>query len=187
MLLRKVPVCLLACFMLLSPALLADDVKPAAEATAAVAAPAATPAATPAAAPAEAVTPAPGAEEKPADAIAPVTEDSKLGTLIEKMVKAFNAKDWGIFAGLAIMIVIWGIKKFIWKSLPVGALPWVSAGLGVAVAVATGLFAGLVWWKAILNGLTVGAAASGLWSMVGKRVFGENEPKAGADAEKAPA
>lgn len=98
-----------------------------------------------------------------------------MGGFIEEIVNAFNAKDWGIFAGLIIMALVWVLKKFVWKALPTGALPWVSAGAGVAVAIATGLGAGLVWWKAILNGLTVGAAASGLWSLIGKHIFGKND------------
>lgn len=122
------------------------------------------------------------AADAPADAVEPpdvpdIGED--VGGFIDELVNAFNAKDWGILAGLIIMALIWILKKFVWKALPLAALPWVSAGAGVAVAVATGLAAGLIWWKAILNGLTVGAAASGLWSLVGKHVFGKNEKKEG--------
>lgn len=182
---KRIPVLLMASLLFLSPVILADDAKPATEPAAAVAAPVATPAAEPAK-PADAVGPVEAAKPAAAAAAEPLPVEGNEGEYIKALVKAFNAKDWGIFAGLALMILVWVLKKFIWKTLPVGVLPWVSAGAGVAVAVATGLFTGLIWWRAILNGLTVGAAASGLWSMVGKKIFGKNEPES-AEEEKASA
>ena len=156
--------CLLP-FLLFGAPAFADDPKPAEPA--AVAAPAAEVAA-PTAAPATDVVP---------PEVPDIGED--VGGFIDEIVNAFNAKDWGIFAGLIIMALVWILKKFVWKKLPVAALPWVAAGAGIAVAVATGLASGLTWWKAILNGLTVGAAASGLWSLLGKRIFGKNDKKEG--------
>lgn len=176
---KKITTCLVASLLLFAPVVLADTATPAVEVTVG----------TPAIAivPAEAVAPVAPVEETPADAAVIADVEKDPGAYVEKLVQAFNAKDWGIFAGLAIMLSLWILKKFIWKSLPVGALPWVSSGTGVVVAVASGLFVGLIWWKAILNGLTVGAAASGLWSMVGKRVFGANETQEDKEEEKTPA
>ncbi len=118
------------------------------------------------------------AAEKPdaAPAAADATKpDENIGGLVEEMISAYNGKDWSILAGLSIMLLIWIIKRFIWTSLPVSVLPWLAAGLGVLAAVATALTLGQLWWKAILNGLTTGAAASGLWSLVGKHVFRGNK------------
>jgi hypothetical protein len=123
--------------------------------------------------------PAAASADVKADVAAPTTPetpavDENPGEYVEKIIDAYSNKDWGILAGLSIMLLIWIVKRFVWTSLPVSALPWVSIGLGVLVAVATALMAGQLWWKAILNGLTTGAAASGLWSAVGKHVFGSN-------------
>ena len=108
----------------------------------------------------------PGAEVVPAS---PNPDD--LGSILSAIIDAFKAKNWGILAGLVIMLIVWGVKKFIPK-IPTAYLPWISAALGVLAAVATDLLTGGTWYVVIFNGLLVGAAASGLWSLVGKQLFG---------------
>jgi len=183
---KKTLLALILSLLIVAPLAYADD-------AAAPAAPAVT-----AGAPtvAEAVPPAPSTAPTAGDvaklaakaaaeaAAAPVTEEPKLPdtTLVDEdvsgfvklIINAFNTKNWGVFAGLVIMALVWILKKFVWKALPTVALPWVAAGAGIIAAVATGLISGVVWWQAILNGLLVGTAAGGLWSLVGRHVFGEN-------------
>jgi len=90
---------------------------------------------------------------------------------IEKTVEAFQLGNWGPAVGLAIMLLVWFLVSFLWTTFPSVALPWLSAGLGIVSAVATDLIAGRPWWKALLSGLTMGAAASGFWSMLGKYIL----------------
>lgn len=128
----------------------------------------------------------PGVEQPGEEAAGPVDDiaDKDASEILDGIVNAFNAKNWGIFAGFIVMAFIWGLKKFAWKSLSTSALPWVSAAAGVVAAIATSLVAGQIWWKAILNGLTVGAAASGLWSMLGKYIFGKYDKSEDGEDEK---
>lgn len=93
------------------------------------------------------------------------TEDP--GEILSYIARAFNGKTWGAFAAGVLMLLVW-VGRLIMPRLPAKALPWVAASLGMLFAVATALSVGWVWWRAILNGLTVGFAAGGLWSLLGK-------------------
>jgi hypothetical protein len=179
---KKTILALIASLLILAPLAYADDAATVAAGTPVVAeAVPAAPSTAPTAGDVAKLAAAAAAEA----AAPPVTETPKLPdtTLVDEdvsgfvklMIDAFNAKNWGVFAGLVIMALVWILKKFIWKALPTSALPWVAAGAGIVAAVSTGLIAGVVWWQAILNGLLVGAAGGGLWSLVGKHVFGKNE------------
>lgn len=169
---------LLAVMLFAVPCLAADSPKAPAAPVAAVAAPAA-PAAV--AAPAPVTTAAPAAA--PATATEPVVApdpEKDLGGFMSLMIDSFKNKNWGVFAGLLIMLLVWVTRKFIPK-MPTNYLPWVSAAMGIVVSVATDLIAGGTWYYAIFNGLLIGAAASGMWSLVGKHVLVKKtaeEPKA---------
>jgi hypothetical protein len=102
-------------------------------------------------------------------AVAPNPEED-LGGFLSAVGDAFKNKNWGVLAGLIIMLVVWVVGKFVPKMSP-KYLPWVSAGLGILGSISTDLFAGGVWYTAIFNGLLIGAAASGMWSLVGKHVL----------------
>lgn len=129
---------------------------------------------------AQPVAPAPVAPEAATVAPAPTPNPDDLGGILSAIVDAFKAKNWGILAGLVIMLVVWGVKKFIPK-IPTNYLPWISAALGMLAAMATDLISGGTWYVVLFNGLLVGAAASGLWSLVGKQIFGAHaEPAAPA-------
>lgn len=168
---------LLAVVLFAVPCLAADAPKaPAAPAAvvapAAPAAPAVPAAAVAASAPVTAAAPAvaPTATE-PAATPDP---EKDLGGFMVLLLDAFKNKNWGVFAGLVIMLLVWITRKFIPK-MPTSALPWVSAGMGIVASVATDLIAGGTWYVAIFNGLLLGAAASGMWSLVGKHVFVKKE------------
>jgi hypothetical protein len=87
------------------------------------------------------------------------------------MYTAFTAKEWGIFVGGLIMVVVWFARMFLLARLSSDWLPWVSSGMGVLLSISIDLTSKVPWWKAVLNGLLVGAAASGLWSQVGKNLL----------------
>jgi len=111
----------------------------------------------------------------------PTKLDTDPGSFAQDMYTAFTAKEWGIFVGCLIMFLVWFIRLFVLVKLPSDWLPWVASGMGVLLSIGVDLTSKVPWWKAVLNGLLVGAAASGLWSQVGKKVLpterkkGENQ------------
>lgn len=101
----------------------------------------------------------------------PTRLDVDPGGFAEDLYQAFTAKEWGIFVGCLIMLAVWFIRLFVLVRLPSDWLPWVASGMGVALSIGVDLTSKVPWWKAVLNGLLIGAAASGLWSQVGKKVL----------------
>ena len=99
--------------------------------------------------------------------------------LFSYVVSAFKA---GYFApaaaGVLTLLVYILTKTPVMKFLPVKALPWVSLGAGVAAAVATNLLAQMPWYAAVIQGLTSGAAATGLWEAVFKYVLPKKDETA---------
>ena len=138
-----------------APAVAAAPAAPAAPAVAAVAAAPAAPAV--AAAPA-----APAVELSPEEVVA-------LGKLVMEAAKGGN---WGLALAGILMLLVWVLRKFVIKTLSPAAMPWVAAIAGVVGAVAANVQAGESWSTAVMSGLMTGAAASGLYSLVGKKLLG---------------
>jgi len=153
----------------------------AAEQSAAPAAPAAVVDAAPAVPAAIPAAPAVPATEVAAAAVPPPDvsgiETQNPETFSQKLLAAFQSREWGVAVGLILMLIVLFVSRFMWTSLPPSWLPWLSIGLGIAATAGIDLAAGKVWWRAILAGLTTGAAASGLWSALGKYIFGSNVKK----------
>lgn len=97
--------------------------------------------------------------------------DTDPGNFAQDMYQALTAKEWGIFVGCLIMLAVWFTRLFILVKIPACWLPYVSSAMGVLLSISIDLTGKVSWWKAVLNGLLVGSAASGLWSMVGKKVL----------------
>ena len=105
----------------------------------------------------------------------PKTTEEIVG-IIGQLVAAAKGGHWALVAAFGIMVAVWALRKFFWKSLPAKAIPWVAAGVGVLLSFAATLQGGASWTQAVVVGLVTGSAASGLWSMVGKHLLG-GEPK----------
>lgn len=100
-----------------------------------------------------------------------------LGGLIE----AAQGGEWSLFVSLLIMVLVWlatkapGLKKIIKGDARI----WTAAVAGVLSAFAGAMYSDLAagesvdWVKAIMQGLSVGFAAGGLWSAVGKKIAGK--------------
>ena len=117
------------------------------------------------------------------EAVAPVADalpaqpsaDEVIG-LLGAFLNASKGGQWGLAAATGIMVAIWVLRKFFWKSIPGKLIPWVSSGAGVILAVAASLVGGADITSALSAGLVTGTAASGLWSLVGKHLFPGAKP-----------
>lgn len=116
------------------------------------------------------------------DVVSTPTEDNWLMWLISGtkfVAQSINEKNYMPLAGFIIMLMVLFFNKFIAPrlSIPRSWSPWVSAIIGVIGSVAANFMAVISgstqprdWLAAIATGLTIGSAASGLWSMIGKKL-----------------
>ena len=112
---------------------------------------------------------APEATEVPAE---------DFGELLNVLIEAGKGGEWSIFVAALIMVLVFLATKikFIDNLLPAKAKPWVAAVAGVLGAVATVAMTTGDWLQAVLSGLVTGAAASGLWELIGKRILKKDAP-----------
>ena len=112
---------------------------------------------------------APEATEVPAE---------DFGELVNMMISAAKGGEWSLFVAALIMVLVFLATKikFIDNLLPASAKPWVAAVAGVLGAVATVAMTTGDWLQAVLSGLVTGAAASGLWELIGKRILKKDAP-----------
>jgi len=112
---------------------------------------------------------APEATEVPAE---------DFGELLNMLIEAAKGGEWSIFVAALIMVLVFLATKikFIDNLLPAKAKPWVAAVAGVLGAVATVAMTTGDWLQAVLSGLVTGAAASGLWELIGKRFLKKDAP-----------
>ena len=100
------------------------------------------------------------------------------GELLNMLIEAAKGGEWSIFVAALIMVLVFLATKikFIDNLLPAKAKPWVAAVAGVLGAVATVAMTTGDWLQAVLSGLVTGAAASGLWELIGKRFLKKDAP-----------
>ena len=113
------------------------------------------------------------AEKKIDDAIKDIDEDP--GEAINAIVEAFKEGRWGPAIGMLLMLLVWVLRKFLWKLIPKNALPWVTLGAGCAIVITVELIAGVTWWKTLIDGFGTSASAMALWSLLFKHLIGEKK------------
>jgi len=96
------------------------------------------------------------------------------------MIEAAQGGKWSVFVSLIIMLLVWLATKLpIVKEWIKGeARIWVAAVAGMLSAFAVSVFVGSTegavnWIAAVLEGLSVGLAAGGLWSLIGRKIAGK--------------
>lgn len=96
--------------------------------------------------------------------------------MAKTIVEMFKDGRHGPAVAGIIMLVVFFLKVFLKDRLPKAALPWLAAGLGVMSAISMQLAALAVgakagdWASALVKGAMIGAGASGLWSLLGKKL-----------------
>lgn len=121
------------------------------------------------------LTPIEEAEKKILDTIEPADKD--IEQQFDLMVQLFKEGRWGPAVGLALMLLVWALRKFIWKFVPSNALPWVTLAAGMVATVVGELLAGVVWWKTLIDGFATSGIAMGFWSLLFKHILGQKNPE----------
>lgn len=108
----------------------------------------------------------------------PQMEASEALVLVHKVWDAAKSGHYLVASAGALMLIIWLFQMFFRNLIKREQLPLWSAGVAVVFSVAMNLSlapADVPMWKAALEaiglGLVVGPAASGWWSLVGKKAF----------------
>ena len=98
------------------------------------------------------------------------TGEDALG-LLSPLLKAFEAKDWALFAGLLLSGLIFGLRQLqIGKKIPDELVPWAAVLIAVLTSVAAGLAAHQPAGNVIWTGLLVGVASVGSWELIVKNL-----------------
>ena len=99
---------------------------------------------------------------------------------LQPLIDAAQGGKWSLFVSLLIMMLVWaatkapGVRDWIKGEAKI----WTAAVAGMLGAFATSIYVGHVggtvnWIAAILEGLSVGLAAGGLWSLLGRKIAGK--------------
>jgi hypothetical protein len=108
---------------------------------------------------------------EPPETVTEAMED--LGILID----AAKNGNWVLFSGLLILLLIFVLDKLVnlKERIPAKAVPWVAAGLGILSSIGVQLTAPIPWGQAVLQGLTSGIVAVGLWELIFQHVLKKKE------------
>lgn len=125
------------------------------------------------AAPAVAPVATPVAPDAPPPDITKV-EQANPSTFWHQMRVAWRAKKFGPVVGFILMLIVFVLTRFFWKSFPGKWLPYLSIVVGVFSETGWQLaLGGQLWWEAILSGLSTGLLTIGAWETIGKKAFGK--------------
>lgn len=100
----------------------------------------------------------------------PIPDDpEEIILLVEQLINAAKGGNWQLFVGLLLTLIVWILRKFnVIAFLPDKAVPWVSAAIGMVGFMGVALASGLDLTTALIQGFLTGAAAVGLWELLGK-------------------
>jgi hypothetical protein len=100
------------------------------------------------------------------------------GGLVNTMVKSLQQGNKWMAVSCLLMLLTYALNRgILGQRIPPNLLPWVAALLAVATNITVAITGGMAWTDAVLNGLTQGAAAAGLWSMAGKHFLKKKEER----------
>lgn len=108
------------------------------------------------------VSPEPGGGDIPAPVVPKTAEE-----LVSGLISAVGSQNWGLVVGLGLMVLIYIVRLF-WTTLPKKHVPWIALVAGLALSISVGLVEGVVWWKALLNGVAIALSSSGFWQIFKK-------------------
>ena len=93
------------------------------------------------------------------------------GQIVKFILQAIKESKWAWLVGLLLMLLTWLVNKILKNKIPKKVLPWIAISLGVATSIAMSFASGMLWYEAIGNGISLGLAAAGGWSVVGKQLL----------------
>lgn len=106
-----------------------------------------------------------------ADGLAEPASPTEAIGMLPALINAIKASNWGMVASLLLMLLVYGLKSWVIPNASAGWSAFLAAFLPVVGMLAASLYAGQPILQSLLSALFVGAAASGMWEWVGKKVL----------------
>lgn len=97
--------------------------------------------------------------------------DGEAGALISKLLDYGQNGHWTLFAGVLLLLLIWGFNKLgLAKKVGRKWVPWVTLGIAAVASIGVGLASGESIWDAAKLGLLEGGLAIALWELIAKHL-----------------
>ena len=89
------------------------------------------------------------------------------GETVNTIIAAGGASQWALAIGAVLCLVVWIIRKFIWKEVNPKALPWLAVAIGACGGAGFALVAEPAnWLNAVILGVQSGLSAAGSWGLL---------------------
>ncbi len=103
--------------------------------------------------------------------VVPPGSDAEAVEVVETAIWAVQNSNWSLLAGLVLFLVVFLANRFgLAKKVGRNAVPWVTAGLGVAGTLGLGLANDVPVQQALMHGFFASAEAIALWELVFRHI-----------------
>ena len=85
--------------------------------------------------------------------------------LLPTLLEAIQEKNWNLVASIVLLLLVFGIRTYVWKSIPKEWIPIATVALAIAGATSGGLMVGKPVSESILLGVTVGVGTIGVFEL----------------------
>lgn len=101
----------------------------------------------------------------------PTVNPDDLDSLVVGIAYAAKHAKWAWLVALALMLCTYLVNRILKSAIPKNVLVWIALGLGIGTNIALALARGYGILESIGQGVTLGLAAAGGWSAIGKYIF----------------
>jgi len=89
------------------------------------------------------------------------------GETVNTLIGAASSSQWALLIGCVLCLVVWVIRKFVWKQVSPKILPWLAVVIGAAGGAGFALVANpSAWLQALILGVNGGLSAAGTWGLL---------------------
>ena len=90
------------------------------------------------------------------------------GETVNTIIGAAGASQWALLIGAVLCLIVWIIRKFIWREVNPKILPWLAVAIGGCGGAGFALVAEPYnWLNAVILGVQAGLSAAGTWGLLG--------------------
>ena len=90
------------------------------------------------------------------------------GDVVNTLIQAAGASQWAMLIGCVLCLVVWVIRKFVWKQVSAKILPWLAVAIGACGGAGFALVDNPAnWIMAVVLGINGGLSAAGTWGLLG--------------------
>jgi hypothetical protein len=89
------------------------------------------------------------------------------GEVVNTLVSAAGSSQWALLIGAVLCLLVWVIRKFVWKEVNPKILPWLAVAIGALGSAGFALIANpTAWVSAVILGVNGGLSAAGTWGLL---------------------